>query len=134
MGNILKHGIDMYRQTINLKNTQFPEDQILLQNDQKSSGKFYKTTKSPGKTVKPSGEITAPYAKKPKESKYARDAKFLILIGSENAAGILSELDPEQVTEISKEIALAKVIKPEERDEILAEFQEIFSKRYSVIC
>jgi flagellar motor switch protein FliG len=65
------------------------------------------------------------------ESKYRRVAKFLILIGSEQAAEILAELDSGQVDEISKEIAFVKVIRPEERDEILAEFHELFSRPYS---
>lgn len=64
-------------------------------------------------------------------SKYSRVAKFLILIGSEQAAGILAELDPPHVEAISKEIALTKVILPEERDEILAEFHLLFSKLYT---
>jgi flagellar motor switch protein FliG len=125
MGNLLKHGIDMYRQTINLKNTPEQTDQEKyiqkpLQNNQKSQGNFIKIGKIPGNETAQN---------KTKESKYKRAAKFLILIGSENAAGILAELDPDQVAEISKEITLTKVIKPEERDEILAEFQELFSKR-----
>jgi flagellar motor switch protein FliG len=65
------------------------------------------------------------------ESKYRRVAKFLILIGSEQAAEILAELDPKQVDQISREIALVKFIRPEERDEILAEFHELFSRPYS---
>ena len=123
MGNILKHGIDMYRQTIDLKNT--PEQDLpeTLPNNPQSPGKFYKIGKLPPKKTAP--ETTS----KTKESKYKRVAKFLILIGSENAAAILAELDPDQVEEISKEIALTKLIKPEERDEILAEFQTLFTKK-----
>jgi flagellar motor switch protein FliG len=71
--------------------------------------------------------VKAPQA----ESKYRRVAKFLILIGSEQASEILAQLDPEQVSEISKEISQIKFIKPEEGSEILAEFQEVFSKPYS---
>jgi flagellar motor switch protein FliG len=67
---------------------------------------------------------------KPKDSKYRRVAKFFILIGSEQAAGILAELDPDQVNEISKEIALIKKISPAERDEIFAEFHALFSRPY----
>ena len=110
MGNLLRHGVDMYKQTINLKRESLPDDkrqvEILIK---------------VGKTGKP--------ADKPKESKYRRVAKFLILIGSEQASGILAELDPDQVSEISKEIALIKTITPEERDEIFAEFYELFSSR-----
>jgi flagellar motor switch protein FliG len=97
----------MYKQTINLKEHNTPV----------TTGEFLKTSK---KSVK---------EKEPKpESKYRRVAKFLILIGSEQAADILAELDPQQINEISKEIALVKNIKPEEKEEILAEFQSLFSK------
>jgi len=102
----------MYRQTINLKNKPEQDLQDSLLDGQKPAEILVKTSK----TVKP------------KESKIRRVAKFLILIGSEQAAGILAELDPDQVSEISKEIALIKTILPEDRDEILAEFHELFSR------
>ena len=118
MGNILRHGIDMYKQTINLKNE--PQEKKPV------PGEFYKTNKI---TPEPKQIFQQ---KKPvvsrQESKYRRVAKFLILIGSEQAAEILAELDPEQITEISKEIAQIKIIQPDERDEILEEFQSLFSK------
>ena len=133
MGNLLRHGVDMYKQTINLKNepqissqTQPQEaankkraDISAKRTDMPAAGEFLKTGISPKPDV-----VSQP------ESKYRRVAKFLILIGSEQAAEILAELDPKQVEEISKEISLTKVIKPEERDEILAEFHELFSKPF----
>jgi flagellar motor switch protein FliG len=110
MGNILRHGIEMYKQTINQKN-ELPVPQ--MENLYKStSGELIKTVDN-------------------KESKIRRVAKFLILIGSEQAANILAELDPGLVEAISKEIAVIKVITPEERKEILSEFHSIFSKPYS---
>ena len=125
MGNILRHGIDMYKQTINLKS----EPQAAPQTQVKTSKTVKKVTRT---TV--TKEMFLKVTKSPKdskipkpESKYRRVAKFLILIGSEQAAGILSELDPEQVGEISKEIALVKTIKPEEKDAILAEFHSLLS-------
>jgi flagellar motor switch protein FliG len=87
---------------------------------------FYKET---GKFKLPA---FTPEGKTSKESKYRRVAKFLILLGSEQAAGILSELDPEQISEISKEIALIKTIQPEERDEIFTEFHSLFSSTYNL--
>jgi len=146
MGNILRHGVEMYKQTINLKNeppmpnatkfpapnatklpapnaTKFPAQQNSRPPEHKqppiTPGMFLKTTKN----RKDSAAL-------PPESKYRRVAKFLILIGSEQAAGILASLDPEQVGEISKEIALVKTIKPEEKDAILEEFHSLFSKPY----
>ncbi|MCL2211230.1 MAG: flagellar motor switch protein FliG [Treponema sp.] len=116
MGNILKHGVEMYKQAMNPKQAPAPSP-ALYKETQK--------TKKPVYTPKPADD-----GKAPKESKYRRVAKFLILIGSENAAEILAELDPEQVAEISKEIAFIKIIRPEEREEIFAEFHELFSKPY----
>jgi len=113
MGNILKHGVEMYKQTMSPK----AESPALYKETQKAKKPVYTPEPTDGD-------------KAPKESKYRRVAKFLILIGSENAAEILSELDPQQVAEISKEIAFIKVIKPEERDEIFAEFHELFSRPF----
>ena len=62
------------------------------------------------------------------ESKIRRVAKFLILIGSEQAAHILGELDKKQVEDISLEIASIKGIDPEEADAILDEFQSLLAK------
>jgi flagellar motor switch protein FliG len=61
------------------------------------------------------------------ESKYRRVAKFLILIGGEQAAEILAELDPEQVEEISREIASIRGITAEEGGLILEEFRSLLS-------
>jgi len=110
MGNFLRHGIETYQQTINLKNTSKFDDSF--PDEPNPAVKLIKTSKAPDK-----------------ESKYRRVAKFFILIGSEQAAGILAELDPDQVNEITKEIALIKTISPEERDSILAEFHTLFSNR-----
>ena len=126
MGNILRHGVEMYKQTINLKNE--PQDKLPHNDNSKvplniKPGDLVKTGKSSSaKTLQP--------IEKPQESKYRRAAKFLILIGSEYAADILAELDPEQVEKISREIALIKKIKPEERDEILAEFHSLLTGPY----
>jgi len=126
MGNLLRHGIDMYRQTINMKNTGEEDSQ----EDSKVLIKIG-SSKKPGKAKFPGNTQTEQHLlrKGPAESKYRRVAKFLILIGSEQAAGILSELDPDQVDEITKEIASVKTIQPEERDEILSEFHKLFSAR-----
>jgi flagellar motor switch protein FliG len=61
------------------------------------------------------------------DSKVRRVAKFLILVGSDQAAKILSELDPQQVEEISREITSIRGINPEEANTILAEFRSLFS-------
>lgn len=64
------------------------------------------------------------------DSKCRRVAKLLILIGSDQAAQILAELDPGQVEEISREIASIRGISAEEGGQILAEFRSLFSTSY----
>jgi flagellar motor switch protein FliG len=125
MGNLLRHGVDMYKQTINMKNNPPPQNAP----DSPPPKRSIPRPNLPMELVKTGENKDGENA--PKESKYRRVAKFLILIGSEQAAEILAELDPQQVDEISKEIALTKIIKPEERDEIMAEFHALFSKPYS---
>jgi Flagellar motor switch protein len=117
----MRHGVDLYKQTINLKNN--PPVPI-----QETQPVFLRKTKS--------GDISAGIkandvgAGSTPESKYRRVAKFLILIGSEQAAEILAELDSDQVEEISKEIAHIKTIDPEEGKKILEEFHNLFSRPY----
>ena len=121
MGNLLRHGIEMYKQTIN--------NDAPLPDEPKSTGNFLKS----GKIL--NDQLTMPASKillketqpSAKDSKFRRVAKFLILIGSEQASGILSELDQDQVSEITKEISLIKTISPEERDVIFTEFHALFS-------
>ncbi|MDR0389742.1 MAG: flagellar motor switch protein FliG [Spirochaetaceae bacterium] len=76
---------------------------------------FIKTLKTPAAPV-PAGKD---------ESKYRRAAKFLILIGSAEAARILSELDRDQVEKISAEIASIRGITAEEADAALYEFKDL---------
>ncbi|GHU40308.1 flagellar motor switch protein FliG [Spirochaetia bacterium] len=64
------------------------------------------------------------------EPKYRRVAKFLILIGAEQAAKVLSNLEEEQVEKISAEIAGIKGINREEAATIFAEFQGVLAQNY----
>jgi flagellar motor switch protein FliG len=140
----------MYKQTLNLKNepnvsVQRPQEKRKSPSKQLPEMEFYKSGKTQQaevfKTPPATKKIPAkdksvippetPSAQALANSKYTRVAKFLILIGSEQAAMILAELDSEQVNEITKEIALIKYVKPDEREEILAEFDTLFSKLYS---
>ena len=123
----MRHGLEMYKQTIDSKNNpknETPPDvrkkteiHLNINNEgiQNTSEKLIKT----GKELIES-----------KESKYRRIAKFLILIGSEQAANILAELDTEQIEKISKEIALVKTIKPEEGQAVFEEFHLLFSGQF----
>ncbi|MCL2601182.1 MAG: flagellar motor switch protein FliG [Treponema sp.] len=68
---------------------------------------------------------TAPSA--PPASKARRAAQFMVLIGSDEAAKVLSQLDPEQVNAISKEIVSIKTISREEAAAVLQEFRSLLS-------
>ncbi|MDR1307745.1 MAG: flagellar motor switch protein FliG [Treponema sp.] len=61
------------------------------------------------------------------ESKFRRVAKFLILIGSGEAANILSRLPPDQVEAVSREIAQVRHVGAEEGRAVLEEFGPLLS-------
>ena len=63
-----------------------------------------------------------------KESVYTRVAKFLVLIGTDEAAKILPHLTEEQTEKIIPEIASVKKIAPEEGERILGEFRFLMEK------
>jgi flagellar motor switch protein FliG len=119
MGNILRNGIDMYRRTINMKNEPAAEpadirpkgrSSHVQNNNEKSSSGLLKTAQ---------------------DSKIRRTAKFFILIGGEKASEIMTELEPKQIEAIAKEIAQIKYINPEEGNQILAEFKNLFSGAFT---
>ncbi|MDR2102579.1 MAG: flagellar motor switch protein FliG [Treponema sp.] len=66
----------------------------------------------------------------PQDSKYRRLAKFLILIGSDDAAKILAFLDFEQAEAVSKEISSVRGIGKEEAENILEEFRTLLADYY----
>ncbi|MDR1126673.1 MAG: flagellar motor switch protein FliG [Treponema sp.] len=59
------------------------------------------------------------------ESRYRKVAKFLILIGKEAAAQILSKLEPDQVEAVSKELVTIRGISEEESKSLLDEFRSL---------
>ncbi|MDR0909524.1 MAG: flagellar motor switch protein FliG [Spirochaetaceae bacterium] len=67
-----------------------------------------------------------------REPKTRRVAKFLILIGADRAAEVLSKLDEKQVEEISREIATIHGIRAEEADGILTEFGALLKSSYGI--
>ena len=69
-------------------------------------------------------------AERPGDSKYRRVAKFLILIGREEAAKILANLESGQVEAISREIATIRGITEEEGAAIVEEFRSLFTDSY----
>jgi flagellar motor switch protein FliG len=63
-------------------------------------------------------------------SKYRRVAQFLILVGSDEAARILSKLEPEQVEALAREIARIRGIDGKEREAVLEEFRSLLRAPY----
>lgn len=64
----------------------------------------------------------------PAESPYRKAAKFLVLIGKEEAARILSRLTETQAERIAAEIASLRHVTPDEASVVFAEFQSLFKK------
>lgn len=63
-----------------------------------------------------------------KDSIYRRVAKFLLLIGEDEAAKILPHLSEEQISRIVPEIATIRSVSPDEASVILAEFNSLLEK------
>lgn len=63
-----------------------------------------------------------------KESIYRRVAKFLLVIGIDEAAKIIPHLTEEQTEKIIPEIASIQKVTPEEADEVLTEFDSLVEK------
>ncbi len=65
---------------------------------------------------------------KAKESPYKRVAKFLFIIGTDQAAEVLKQLSKEQIDKVVAELVTIRTVGKEEALEVLAEFNEIYSK------
>lgn len=63
-----------------------------------------------------------------KDSVYRRVAKFLVIIGDNEAAKILPHLTEEQILKIVPEIASIRSVSPEEKTVILEEFNGLFKQ------
>ena len=83
--------------------------------------------------LKTTPESARPLTGEKAESKFRRVAKFLVLIGSDRAAEILSRLPSDQVETISAEIAEVKAIGPEEGRAVLEEFSSLLSSPYQIL-
>jgi flagellar motor switch protein FliG len=62
-----------------------------------------------------------------RESNYRKVAKFLVLVGVDEAARILAKLDPEQVEKVSRELASIRRIDEVEAEALIAEFRALLS-------
>jgi flagellar motor switch protein FliG len=140
----LNQGIAAYQNTMKPKETA-PAPPPPRPPDLPGSG-FVKTGETPGAADLRSKQKKdeRPFLKLPKvlprredtgeaDSKLRRVAKFLILIGGDEAAGILSKLDVEQVEAVSREIAAIRGISGEEAVEIFEEFRSLLSSTFSML-
>ncbi|MCR4742693.1 MAG: flagellar motor switch protein FliG [Treponema sp.] len=122
------------------------EPQIKSKIEEKSPAKeFYKSSQkaqAPSKSyqedqinraleaIKGGGLIKVPAQESPegKESVYRRVAKFLLLIGEEQAAQILPHLNEDQIEKIIPEIASIRSVSKDEASVIMAEFSQLMEK------
>jgi flagellar motor switch protein FliG len=102
-----------------------PEMPLPMDDSKGGGNRFLKLPK-----ILPRKEAPGDSAQGAGDSKLRRVAKFLILIGGDQAAGILSELDLEQVEAISREIASIRGISGEEATAIFEEFRALLSSNY----
>ena len=83
---------------------------------------------APGDTrdgiVRDSGLLKVP-GKEERDSPYRRVAKFLLLIGTAEAAKIVSRLDPDQVEKVMMELSGIRSVPRDEATVILAEFESL---------
>jgi len=85
----------------------------------------------PTEYLKSGGLIKVPVSQKEedgRDSVYRRVAKFLLLIGVDEAAKILPHLSAEQTEKIIPEIASIRSVSPEESSVILEEFQNLLER------
>ena len=95
-------------------------------NDNKSEGLIKTTVSNPIKEITAKNGLTPialSQSKDGKESLYRRVAKFLLIIGVEEAAKIIPHLTQEQIDLIVPEIASIRSVDPDEATVILAEFE-----------
>jgi flagellar motor switch protein FliG len=119
-------GVAAYQHT--LKPKDLPEDPPMPGLLKTGSGGGLLKTEGPPKPPLPR-TLPKP-ADAAEDTKYRRVAKFLILIGGDEAAGILSKLDIDQVEAVSREIASIRGISGEEARLILDEFRSLLSLPY----
>ncbi len=83
--------------------------------------------KVPGSDKAPSGDASGAGAGK-RESPYRKVAKFLLLIGVDEAARVISRLTPEQTERVVLELASIRRVEPDEAAVVLAEFESLLRK------
>jgi flagellar motor switch protein FliG len=138
-GGPLDKGIAAYRNAMRRAPVEGAEDTAAPERQPVSGEDFLKTAEKPEMPPEEGNRFlklpqTLPTALSGEDggddTKLRRVAKFLILIGGDEAAGILSKLDIEQVEAISREIASVRGISGEEASVIFAEFRSLLSSNY----
>jgi flagellar motor switch protein FliG len=119
MGNKMPRGIEAYRQTLQQKTP--GADPAPIKTGTPPPEGLTKQVKPLPKTIPRADEAAG------EDSKYRRVAKFLILIGGDEASRIIAELESDQVEDISREIASIRGITAEEGEAILDEFRSLLS-------
>lgn len=84
--------------------------------------------KNATKNLTSGGLVKIPASSTEKDSIYRRVAKFLVIVGIDEAAKILPHLTEEQTEKIIPEIASIQKITPEESASILEEFESLVEK------
>ncbi|WP_296029266.1 flagellar motor switch protein FliG [uncultured Treponema sp.] len=84
--------------------------------------------KDAAKNLTSGGLVKIPASSTEKDSIYRRVAKFLVIVGIDEAAKILPHLTEEQTEKIIPEIASIQKITPEESASILEEFESLVEK------
>ena len=102
-------------------------EEIKAQSSEKSDGEGFKKfgAEAAAEILKKQGLIKVPVQEETPEGKepvYRRVAKFLLLIGEDEAAKILPHLTDKQIEKIIPEIASIRSVSKEEAAEILEEF------------
>lgn len=111
-------------------------DQLLNEQIKAEQKELYKVPevqpKEPVKQIIPPGGLikvpVQPSQKDGSDSVYRRVAKFLMLIGVDEAAKILPHLSPEQTEKIIPELAVIRSVDPAEASQILEEFKSLIQK------
>lgn len=73
-------------------------------------------------------KVPQPETEKKPDGPFRKVAKFLVLIGKEEAARILSRLSEDQAERIAAEIASIRRVDPDEAAVVFAEFESVFRK------
>ena len=84
--------------------------------------------KNAAKNLTSGGLVKIPASSTEKDSIYRRVAKFLVIVGIDEAAKILPHLTEEQTEKIIPEIASIQKVTPEESASILEEFESLVEK------